>query len=108
MLVCLIAATRFPSLPIPPSPHLHPPTHPTPSQQVRKALGGRSAAQLAHAVHEAQAAWSRWAVGLQWLIVAAEALGLQSIGRWLAACVEWESGWLGGVVWWATQPGTCF
>jgi chemotaxis protein histidine kinase CheA len=30
-------------------------------------------------VRDAQAAWSRWAVGLQWLVLAGEALGLQSI-----------------------------
>ena len=50
-------------------------------KQLKKALGGRSASQLAHAVHNAQAAWSRWAVGLQWLVLAAEELGLQSLGQ---------------------------
>lgn len=66
------------------------------SKQLKKALGGRSASQLAHAVHDAQAAWSRWAVGLQWLVLAAEELGLQSIGKP-------RLGGMGG--WLAEHPG---
>lgn len=67
----------------------HPHLPPYVILQVKRALGGRSVAQLAHAVRDAQAAWSRWAVGLQWLVLAGEALGLQSIGGWSCSAHRW-------------------
>lgn len=40
----------------------------------------RSAAAAAEALEEAQDAWRCWAVGVHWLLQAAEAAGLQAIG----------------------------
>ncbi|KAL4437146.1 hypothetical protein ABPG75_004285 [Micractinium tetrahymenae] len=45
-----------------------------PPVQARKRLGR----QVADAVWQAMQGWSRWAVGLQWLLAAAEAAGLQA------------------------------
>lgn len=45
--------------------------------QARRKLG-RNAAE---AVWEAMQGWSRWAVGLQWLLAAADSVGLQANGE---------------------------
>lgn len=55
-----------------------------PTLQMRGELGHGNRgtpAQLAGTVTDAQAGWSRWAVGVHWLVLAAEAVGLRSLGE---------------------------
>lgn len=49
--------------------------------QAKRVLKGRTPAQLAAQLEEAQLGWSAWAVGVHWLVMAAEAAGLRDFGE---------------------------
>jgi hypothetical protein len=48
---------------------------------VKRQLKVRSAADVADCIQEALAGWSRWALGVHWLVLAAEAVGLRGQGE---------------------------
>ena len=57
---------------------------------MKRQLKVRSAADVAGCIQEALAGWSRWALGVHWLVLAAEAVGLRGQGEpteWQAAAV---------------------
>ena len=54
--------------------------------QAKRQIKVRSAADLASCIGDAMAGWSRWALGVHWLVLAAEAVGLRGQGEQ----AEWQ------------------